>query len=38
MLGVAWPDMYAAFGVPLSYAGIYSSIISAGTNYIESAE
>ena len=38
MLGAAWPDMYAAFGVPLSYAGIYSSIISAGTNYIESAE
>lgn len=25
MLGAAWPDMYAAFGVPLSYAGIYSS-------------
>ena len=22
MLGAAWPDMYAAFGVPLSYAGI----------------
>ena len=38
MLEAAWPDMYAAFGVPLSYAGIYSSIISAGTNYIESAE
>ena len=31
MLGAAWPDMYAAFGVPLSYAGILSSIISAGT-------
>ena len=38
MLGAAWLDMYAAFGVPLSYAGIYSSIISAGTNYIEYAE
>ena len=22
MLGAAWPDMYDAFGVPLSYAGI----------------
>ncbi len=31
MLGAAWPDMYAAFGVPLSYAGILSSIVSAGT-------
>ena len=31
MLEAAWPDMYAAFGVPLSYAGILSSIISAGT-------
>ena len=38
MLGAAWPDMYAEFGVPLSYAGIYSSIISAGTNYIEYAQ
>ena len=31
MLGAAWPDMYAEFGVPLSYAGILSAIIAAGT-------
>ena len=31
MLGAAWPDMYVEFGVPLSYAGIISAIISAGT-------
>lgn len=31
MLGAAWPDMYAEFGVPLSYAGVLSSIIAAGT-------
>lgn len=31
MLGAAWPDMYAEFGVPLSYAGIVSAIIAVGT-------
>lgn len=31
MLGAAWPDMYVEFGVPLSYAGILSAIIAAGT-------
>ena len=31
MLGAAWPDMYVEFGVPLSYAGIISAIIAAGT-------
>ena len=31
LLGAAWPDMYVQFGVPLSYAGIISAIISAGT-------
>ena len=31
LLGSAWPNMYPAFGVPVSYAGIISMIISAGT-------
>ena len=31
MLGAAWPDMYVEFGVPLSYAGILSALIAAGT-------
>ena len=31
ILGAAWPNMYTEFGVPLSYAGIISAIISAGT-------
>ena len=31
MLGAAWPTMYPEFGVPLSYAGIISVIISCGT-------
>ena len=31
LLGSAWPSMYIAFGVPISYAGIISMIISAGT-------
>ena len=31
MLGAARPDMYVEFGVPLSYAGILSAIIAAGT-------
>lgn len=30
-LGAAWPNMYSEFGVPLSYAGIISAIIAAGT-------
>lgn len=31
LLGAAWPTMQASFGVPLSYAGIVSMIIAAGT-------
>ena len=31
LLGSAWPSMYEAFGVPLSYAGVVAMIISAGT-------
>lgn len=31
MLGAAWPEMYKQFGVPISYAGILSAIIAAGT-------
>ena len=31
LLGAAWPSMYREFGVPVSYAGIISMIISAGT-------
>ena len=31
LLGSAWPSMYGGFGVPVSYAGIISMIISAGT-------
>ena len=31
LLGSAWPTMYQEFGVPLSYAGGISMIISAGT-------
>ncbi len=31
LLGAAWPSMYGAFDVPLSYAGIISAIIAAGT-------
>ena len=31
LLGSAWPNIYPAFGVPVSYAGIVSMIISAGT-------
>ncbi len=31
LLGSAWPTMYSALEVPLSYAGIVSMIISAGT-------
>lgn len=31
LLGSVWPTMYQQFGVPISYAGIISMIISAGT-------
>ena len=31
LLGSAWPNIYPAFGVPVSYAGIVSMIISGGT-------
>lgn len=31
LLGSAWPSMYPALGVPVSYAGWISMIISAGT-------
>ena len=31
LLGSAWPSMYQQFGEPISYAGIISMIISAGT-------
>lgn len=31
LLGSAWPSMYTELGVPVSYAGIISMIIAAGT-------
>lgn len=31
LLGSAWPSMYGEFGVPVSYAGVLSMIIAAGT-------
>ncbi len=31
LLGSAWPSMYGEFGVPVSYAGIVTMIISGGT-------
>ena len=31
LLGAAWPSMYGALGVPVSYAGIISVIIALGT-------
>lgn len=31
LLGAAWPTIYAEMGVPISYMGIVSMIISAGT-------
>lgn len=31
LLGSAWPSMYGELGVPVSYAGVISAIISAGT-------
>lgn len=38
LLGSAWPTMYQQFGVPISYAGIISMIISAGTICIQPAK
>jgi hypothetical protein len=31
LLGSAWPSMYMGIGVPISYAGIISMVISGGT-------
>lgn len=31
LLGAAWPSMYPDFGVPVSYSGVISCIISVGT-------
>src|SRR5574344_942575 len=31
LLGAAWPSMYTAFGVPVSWAGVVSVILSLGT-------
>ena len=31
LLGAAWPTMYPQFGVPVSLAGVVSTIISIGT-------
>ena len=31
LLGAAWPVMYEELGVPISYAGIVTMIIAAGT-------
>ena len=31
LLGSAWPSMYPEFGVPVSWAGVVSMIIAAGT-------
>ena len=31
LLGAGWPEMYPALGVPVSFAGIISAIISVGT-------
>ncbi len=31
LLGSAWPSMYEGFGVPISFAGLVSTIISLGT-------
>ncbi|WP_071705221.1 MFS transporter [Murdochiella vaginalis] len=31
LLGAAWPSLYPSLGVPISYAGVISMIISAGT-------
>lgn len=31
LLGAAWPSMFGQFAVPVSYAGIVSMIVSAGT-------
>ena len=31
LLGAAWPTMYKEFDVPVSYAGVITMIIAAGT-------
>ena len=31
LLGSAWPSMYGEFNVPVSYAGVVSTIIAVGT-------
>ncbi len=31
LLGAAWPSMYGQFGVPVSFAGIVSMVVSGGT-------
>ena len=31
LLGAAWPSMYVQYGVPVSYMGMVSMIVSAGT-------
>ena len=31
LLGAAWPSMYVQFDVPVSYMGMVSMIVSAGT-------
>lgn len=31
VLGAAWPSIFPAFGVPVSYAGVISAIIAVGT-------
>ena len=31
LLGAAWPTIYPAFGIPISYAGILTILIAAGT-------
>ena len=33
LLGSAWPTMYGELGVPISYAGVISMIIAAGTTF-----
>ncbi len=33
LLGSAWPTMYGELGVPISYAGVLSMIIAAGTTF-----
>ena len=37
LLGSAWPSMYGELGVPVSYAGVISAIISAGDHILKPA-